>query len=125
MSRPQIPDHPATPAWPADAAAARREAVYLVLAQIPAGTVASYGQVAELAGLGRGARFVGRVLSQLPDGTTLPWHRVLGAGGRLSLPAGSPSGDEQRSRLRSEGVTIRNDRVLLERHGWRPTEQYG
>lgn len=103
----------------------RRAALYLVLAQIPSGKVTSYGELAALAGLGRAARWVGRTLSQLPDDTRLPWHRVLGAGGRLSLPAGSPSGDEQRARLREEGLTVRNDRVDIRRHGWRPMEVSG
>lgn len=101
-------------------AEARRTALYLSLAQVPEGKVVSYGQLAELAGLGRAARWVGRTLSQLPQGSTLPWHRVLGAGGRLSLPAGTASGDEQRARLRAEGLTILNNRVDIRRHGWRP-----
>jgi methylated-DNA-protein-cysteine methyltransferase-like protein len=105
---------------PADSAARRREALYIALAAVPAGHVVSYGQLADLAGLGRAARWVGRTLSQLPDGSTLPWHRVVAAGGRLSLPVGSPSGDEQRARLRSEGVQIMNNRVDIARHGWRP-----
>jgi methylated-DNA-protein-cysteine methyltransferase-like protein len=102
---------------PADA---RRTALYLTLAQVPEGRVVSYGQLAELAGLGRAARWVGRALSQLPEGSSLPWHRVLGADGRLSLPVGSASGDEQRARLRAEGLTITNNRVDIRRHGWRP-----
>ena len=105
---------------PIDGATRRREALYIVLAAVPAGRVVSYGQLAELAGLGRAARWVGRTLSQLPEGSTLPWHRVVAAGGRLSLPLGSPSGDEQRARLRSEGVQIMNNRVDIARHGWRP-----
>jgi methylated-DNA-protein-cysteine methyltransferase-like protein len=104
---------------------ARRTALYLTLHQVPEGKVVSYGQLAELAGLGRAARFVGRTLSQLPDGSTLPWHRVLGARGKLSLAAGTVSGEEQRARLRAEGVTIRNNRVDMTRHGWRPTEHNG
>lgn len=100
----------------------RREALYLVLAQIPPGRVISYGELAALAGLGRAARWVGRTLSQLPEGTRLPWHRVIAAGGRLSLPAGSTSGDEQRARLRAEGISILNERVDMRRHGWRPME---
>lgn len=99
--------------------AQRREALYLALAQIPRGQVTSYGELAARAGLGRAARWVGRTLSQLPDDTTLPWHRVVAAGGRLSLPAGSPAGDEQRARLRDEGVSIHNERVDMRRHGWR------
>ena len=96
-----------------------------MLAAIPAGKVVSYGELAALAGLGRAARWVGRTLSQLPDDTRLPWHRVLGAGGRLSLAVGTPSGEEQRARLRAEGLTLRNDRVDMRRHGWRPEEAKG
>lgn len=85
----------------------------------------SYGQLAALAGLGRAARWVGRTLGQLPDGTRLPWHRVVAAGGRLSLAAGSVAGAEQRARLRAEGVLVHDDRVDIRRHGWRPMEHSG
>nr|WP_305519420.1 MGMT family protein [Pseudomonas sp. Q11] len=113
---------------PADAESAaqiRRTTLYLTLAQVPAGKVVTYGQLAEMAGLGRAARWVGRTLSQLPNDTKLPWHRVLGAGGRISLPVGSASGDEQRARLRMEGVSVLNNRVDIQRHGWRPVEHSG
>jgi len=127
--RPTIPTDMLTVNQPADApqtpAEMRRTALYLTLAQVPPGCVVSYGELAQLAGLGRAARWVGRTLSQLPEGTTLPWHRVLGAGGRISLPVGSASGDEQRARLRDEGVTVRNNRVDIQRHGWRPVEHSG
>lgn len=111
-----------TPQSPAEM---RRTALYLTLSQVPEGCVVSYGELAHLAGLGRAARWVGRTLSQLPQDTRLPWHRVLAAGGRISLPVGSASGDEQRARLRSEGVTILNNRVDIQRHGWRPVEHSG
>jgi methylated-DNA-protein-cysteine methyltransferase-like protein len=103
----------------------RRVALYLALAQIPEGKVTSYGELAAVAGLGRAARWVGRVLSQLPDDTRLPWHRVMGAGGRLSLAAGTVSGEEQRARLRAEGVQVINDRVDIRRHGWHSAEHSG
>ena len=111
-----------TPQSPAEM---RRTALYLTLSQVPEGCVVSYGELAHLAGLGRAARWVGRTLSQLPQDTRLPWHRVLAAGGRISLPVGSASDDEQRARLRSEGVTILNNRVDIQRHGWRPVEHSG
>ena len=111
-----------TPQSPAEM---RRTALYLTLSQVPEGCVVSYGELAHLAGLGRAARWVGRTLSPLPQDTRLPWHRVLAAGGRISLPVGSASGDEQRARLRSEGVTILNNRVDIQRHGWRPVEHSG
>ncbi|SDH53033.1 methylated-DNA-protein-cysteine methyltransferase related protein [Pseudomonas flavescens] len=101
---------------------ARRDALYLALAQVPTGKVVTYGQLAALAGLGRAARWVGRTLSQLPDGTSLPWHRVVAAGGRLSLTADTPSGVEQRARLRVEGVLSHNGRVDIRCHGWHPLE---
>lgn len=119
--RSDTPEH-APALEPTASAEGRREALYLVMAQIPEGKVVSYGELAALAGLGRAARWVGRTLSQLPYDTRLPWHRVLGSGGRLSLAAGTPSGEEQRARLRTEGLTIRNDRVDMSRHGWRPME---
>ena len=122
MSETISPLHDPAGLSPADT---RRNALYLTLHQVPEGKVVSYGQLAELAGLGRAARYVGRTLSQLPDGTTLPWHRVLGAGGRISLPLGTVSGDEQRARLRAEGITVRNNRVDMQRHGWRPIEHSG
>jgi methylated-DNA-protein-cysteine methyltransferase related protein len=103
----------------------RRAALYLALAQIPEGNVTSYGELAAVAGLGRAARWVGRVLSQLPDDTRLPWHRVTGAGGRLSLAAGTVSGEEQRARLRAEGVQVVNGRVDIRRHGWQSAEHSG
>ena len=96
---------------PAADADARRAAVYLVMSQIPPGKVVSYGELAAMAGLGRAARWVGRLMSQLPDGTSLPWHRVIAAGGRLSLPAGSPAGHEQRMRLRAEFIADDDERA--------------
>lgn len=120
MARPSLPPAPYT-SVDGDAES-RRAALYITLAQIPEGKVISYGELADLAGLGRAARWVGRMLSQLPDDTRLPWHRVTAAGGRLSLPAGCSAGQEQRARLRHEGVSICNDRVDIRRHGWRATE---
>lgn len=108
-----------------DPAQAKRTALYLTLNQVPEGKVVTYGQLAELAGLGRAARWVGRTLSHLPDGSSLPWHRVIGAGGKVSLLVGTVSGDEQRARLRAEGILVENNRVDIRRHGWRPIEHCG
>lgn len=119
------PVNAAQSALRSDDAQGRRAALYLALAQIPEGKVTSYGELAAIAGLGRAARWVGRVLSQLPDDTRLPWHRVMGAGGRLSLAEGTISGEEQRARLRAEGVMVVNGRVDLRRHGWHSAEHSG
>ena len=96
---------------------ARRAALYSVLAAIPEGKVVSYGELAALAGLGRAARWVGRTLSQLPDDTRLPWHRVLRASGQIAFPPDSPLFAEQTQRLRAEGVRVENGRVKLRRSG--------
>ena len=96
----------------------RRDAFFLALASIPPGRVTSYGRLAALAGLGRGARLVGRWLGQLPEDSSLPWHRVLNSQGKLSLGADTPAGREQRARLSAEGVLVRNGRVNLQHYGW-------
>ena len=85
---------------------------------IPRGKVATYGQVAEQAGLPRRARLVGRVLARLEDGSALPWHRVAGAGGHLRQRSGGEV--EQRRRLAREGVRFGpSGRIDLARFGWR------
>ena len=91
------------------------------MSRIPAGRVSSYGRIAELAGLRNGARQVGRVLSELPSGSDVPWHRVLNAAGRLSLAADSPAGREQRARLRAEGVVVDRGRVRMRDYLWQMT----
>lgn len=103
---------------PADAAAARRERIWQVVHGIPRGRVVSYGQVAELAGLPRAARLVGRVLAQLPAGSTLPWHRVINSRGCITFPPGSSAYREQQRRLRAEGVEVRSGRIDWQRFGW-------
>ena len=97
-----------------------RERIWQVVNQIPKGSVASYGQVASLAGLPGAARLVGNVLRQLPPGSQLPWHRVVNSQGRISLPAGSPGYREQRARLIDEGVIFKGDRVSLAQCRWSP-----
>ncbi len=96
-----------------------RDAVYQIVAAIPAGTVCSYGQVARMAGYPRHARFVGRLMSQLPKGSKLPWHRVIRGDGGLPL-IGTPSGETQLRRLHKEGVAVLGHRVPLRRFQWRP-----
>lgn len=91
-----------------------------VVRDIPRGRVASYGQVAELAGIARGARQVGYALNRLPPDSDVPWHRVVNAAGRISLPDAGGAAAEQTARLRAEGVRVARRRIDLERYGWRP-----
>lgn len=94
-----------------------RATIWQVVALIPRGRVATYGQVARLAGHPNHARYVGTVLRQLPADSRLPWHRVLCSGGRLAFAADSSNGRRQRSRLEAEGVIFNAARVDLNRFG--------
>lgn len=97
-----------------------RHRILATVDSIPRGRVASYGQIARLAGLPRRARLVGRVLSELPSGSELPWHRVVNAAGHISRRGDGRGEREQRRRLRAEGVVLlRGGRIDLRTHGWR------
>ena len=95
--------------------------IYRIVRRIPAGRVATYGQVATLAGLAGHARQVGYALHALPEETTVPWHRVVNAAGRISrrsLPGGELV---QRLLLERDGVSLdARGRVPLRRIGWTP-----
>jgi len=94
--------------------------IYAVVRRIPRGRVATYGQVATVAGLPGRARQVGYALAALRSGSAVPWHRVINAQGRLSLERTAPGGGVvQRQRLEREGVAFDGGRVSLERFGWK------
>ena len=95
------------------------ERIWKAVADIPYGEVASYGGIARRAGAPRRARLVGHALKVAPDSLKLPWHRVLNAQGRISLPAGSKAHRLQRRLLEAEGVQFRSGRVDLS-HGAKP-----
>ncbi len=63
-----------------------QQAVYAIVRQIPSGLVASYGQIARIAGGGVSARMVGYALAALPQGNDVPWQRVINSQGKISLP---------------------------------------
>ena len=96
------------------------ERIYAVVRRIPRGRVASYGQVARLAGLPRHARLVGYALHNLPAETRLPWHRVVAADGRIAKRAFPEDGRWQRELLEKEGVVLVGGSVDLDQFGWRP-----
>ncbi len=99
----------------------RWERVYGVVRRIPSGRVATYGQVARLAGLAGQARQVGYALHAAGPERRLPWHRVLNARGEIS-PRATPGFDGlQRQLLEREGICFDGGgRVCLARFGWRP-----
>ena len=93
--------------------------IWQVVALIPSGKVATYGDVARQAGMPGAARRVGMALRRLPADTRIPWHRVINAQGRISLPEGSASQLTQRERLEAEGILFRiNGSIDLRRFGW-------
>lgn len=95
--------------------------IYSVVKRIPRGRVATYGQVALLAGIPRRARQVGYALHVLPDDSVVPWHRVVNAGGRISLHSGPTLRAIQRHLLECEGVSFGEDgRLDLNRFQWQP-----
>lgn len=95
--------------------------IWRTVQRIPCGRVATYGQVADQAGLPRRARLVGHALRRAPRELALPWHRVINAQGRLSFPSGSEAYRLQRTRLEDEGVVFVGGRVDLGRYAWLPS----
>ena len=93
--------------------------IWETVMRIPPGSVASYGQVAREAGLPGRARLVGQVLRRLPPGLEVPWHRVVNASGRISLPG--EAGRAQAGLLQREGVHFVRGRIDLKHHRWSPS----
>jgi methylated-DNA-protein-cysteine methyltransferase-like protein len=85
--------------------------IWQVVALIPPGKVSTYGDVAKYAGLPGGARRVGFALKNLPEDTRIPWHRVVNAQGRISLPGGSNAQSRQVKRLEAEGIEFHHGRI--------------
>jgi methylated-DNA-protein-cysteine methyltransferase-like protein len=97
--RPRAEDNPAI------------QEIWAVVAEIPRGQASTYGAVARAAGLPGRARLTGLALRVSPPRMNLPWHRVVGAGGRIVFPRSSPQYREQARRLRAEGVAVKDGRV--------------
>ena len=97
------------------------ERIWDIVAQIPCGRVATYGQIARLAGLGRHARLVGYALHHSP--IELAWHRVINAQGKISFPVNSEQYRRQQLKLQAEGIVFKNKRIDLDRYRWRPSSE--
>lgn len=101
--------------------------IYAAVSRVPAGRVATYGQIASVAGLPGHARMVGYALSALGDGSPVPWHRIVNAAGRISLRTGDQPMDQiQRFLLEREGVCFgKAGAISLARFRWSPSSGRG
>lgn len=99
-------------------AESNREKIWQIVHQIPRGKVASYGQVAKLADLPGYARYVGATMKKLPEGSKLPWHRVVNSQGKLSFPRDSQKYQTQKKMLESEGIVFINGRFPMGKYAW-------
>lgn len=92
-----------------------------VIALIPYGKVATYGQIAKLAGLPKHARLVGYVLKHLDKSSEIPWYRVINSQGKISVIRIDEDGNNiQQSLLEQEGIYLLNGKVSLKEFGWMP-----
>ncbi len=97
------------------------QAILMIVRQIPKGKVATYGQIARLAGIPKNARQVGSVLRRLESNSGIPWHRVVNAKGEISVRKAGEYTDYQHELLVSEGVVFRSpNRISLADFGWAP-----
>ena len=97
------------------------ERIYNAVKRIPRGRVATYGQIAELAGLPRQPRMVGYALSALPESRSIPWHRVINAKGQVSARSEPDFDQPQRVLLEGEGIEFdARNRISLARFRWQP-----
>lgn len=99
---------------------ARMQRIWDTVSEIPQGKVASYGQVAAVAGIPRGARQVGYALRHLPAQHAVPWHRVIQASGRIAFEQGTAAHREQSERLLLEDVAVVAGRIDMQTYGWQP-----
>jgi methylated-DNA-protein-cysteine methyltransferase-like protein len=102
------------------------ERIYAVVRQVPPGHVATYGQIARLAGIPGHARQVGYALHSLPEGSDIPWHRIINAKGEISLKGQGPWEGHQQRLLEAEGVRFdEKGRVSLRRFRWQGSPSPG
>lgn len=94
---------------------------YGIIQLIPKGKVATYGQIAKLAGLPKHARHVGFALKNMDENSVVPWHRVINSQGKISLSKEDGFGQNiQIAKLQSEGVVVLNGKVNLKLFQWHP-----
>lgn len=98
----------------------RMRRIWETIQEIPSGCVANYGQIAEIAGIPRGARQVAYALRHTPQDMKLPWHRVILSSGKSAFDPNSEHFKMQCGRLTEEGVTIINGKVDMQKYRWEP-----
>lgn len=98
----------------------RMRRIWETIQDIPRGSVANYGQIAEIAGIPRGARQVAYALRHAPKGVELPWHRVIRSSGKSAFDPDSRHFKTQRDRLIEEGVVVMNGKVDMKKYRWDP-----
>lgn len=98
--------------------ASLRELIWQVVASIPRGKVASYGQIARLCGYPSHSRYVGTTMKDLPKGSKLPWFRVLKSNGALAFPVASAPYKRQKGLLEKEQVLFKGGKVPLKQYQW-------
>lgn len=101
---------------------AKHQFIWKIVEQIPPGKVATYGQIARLAGMAGHARFVGYALHRLPGHLNIPWQRVINSRGEISLPVADGQYALQKALLEKEGVIFVNEKIDLEKFGWEPEQ---
>ena len=99
---------------------ARMHRIWDTIRDVPKGSVASYGQIAEVAGIPRGARQVGYALRHLPDGHKVPWHRIIQASGKIAFDKDTSQYEEQKKRLMMEDVAVIAGRIDMQKYRWQP-----
>jgi methylated-DNA-protein-cysteine methyltransferase related protein len=95
--------------------------VYRLVKKIPRGRVTTYGEIAKALRLRGGARAAGYAMAACPSGHGIPWHRVVGAGGKLLIA--EPHASLQRRLLETEGVEIGGRRIDMKRYAWSPAKK--
>lgn len=96
------------------------EKIWKTVQAVPSGKVASYGQIADLAGLPGRARLVGKSLGYVPQGWSVPWYRIVRSNGHIAFPRGSQTAQNQIGALQEEDVVVLNHRVKMGEFQWHP-----
>ena len=97
-----------------------QERIWYIVALIPKGKVASYGLIADLAGLPKRSRFVSTALRKAPTEMQLPWYRIVNAQGKISLAKDSPLYEKQWDLLSADNIEVVKGKVDLSRYIWKP-----